>query len=101
MPDERVTSSTSSSSGNGFLYFAIGALIVAVGVLGYMFYNGGLGNSSQDRANSAIERTADAVGDAAKDLGSAAKDAAHNVPVPAPAQPTPTAPQTAPAQNPG
>ncbi len=31
---------SSSGSGNGFLYFAIGALIVAVGVLGWMFYNG-------------------------------------------------------------
>ena len=100
MPDERVTSSTSSSSGNGFLYFAIGALIVAVGVLGWMFYNGSLGGSSESRANTSLERSADAVGDAARDIGNAAKDAARNVPAPAPAQPTPTAPQTTPAPSP-
>ena len=100
---ERPTSSTSTvtetrSGGNGFLYFAIGALIVAVGVLGWMFYDG---SWRQDRpADTAIERTADKIGDAADDLGNAARDAARNIPAPAPApapaQPAPVTPPATP-----
>ena len=48
-----------SSGGNGFLYFAIGALIVAVAVLGWMFYGGG-GWGANSNASS-IERSADAL----------------------------------------
>lgn len=82
------------SSGNGFLYFAVGALIVAVGVLAWMSYNGGMGRSSSD---SAIERMADSVGDAANDIGDSAREAAKNLP-PAPA-PAPTI-KIEPAQQP-
>ena len=91
-----------SSGGNGFLYFAIGALIVAVGVLAWMFYAGPW--SQQQRTDSAIERTADAIGDAADDISDSARDAARNVPAPAPAPvPAQPAPATPPAQpsNPG
>jgi hypothetical protein len=102
---ERPTSSTSTvtetrSGGNGFLYFAIGALIVAVGVLGWMFYDG---SWRQDRsADTAIERTADAIGDAADDIGDASRNAARNIPAPAPAPaPTQPAPVTPPAPTPG
>jgi len=101
---ERPTSSTSTvtetrSGGNGFLYFAIGALIVAVGVLGWMFYDG---SWRQDRsADTAIERTADKIGDAAEDIGDATRNAARNIPAPAPAPaPAQPAPVTPPA-NPG
>jgi hypothetical protein len=97
------TSSTSTvtetrSGGNGFLYFAIGALIVAVGVLGWMFYDG---SWRQDRsADTAIERTADAIGDAADDIGDASRNAARNIPAPAPApapaQPAPVTPPATP-----
>lgn len=89
---------TRSSGGNGFLYFAIGALIVAVGVLAWMFYNG-----ETNRANegTALERVADSVSDAADDIGDsardAARDAARNVPQPAPAPtPAPTPPPVTP-----
>jgi hypothetical protein len=75
---------------NGFLYFAVGALIVAVGVLGYMYYSG------QIHHESSIERSADKIGDAARDLGDAAKDAAHSVPTPAPKPVQPTPPTTLP-----
>lgn len=72
------------SGGNGFLYFAIGALIVAVGVLAWMFYNG---ETNRSPTEGAIERMADSVGDAADDIGDSARDAAQNVPAPAPANP--------------
>jgi hypothetical protein len=83
-------SSSSSGSSNGFLYFAIGALIVAVGVLAWMFYNGQSNRSSGDTA---IEHAADSIGDAADKIGDSAKDAARNIPQPAPApQPAPQPP---------
>ena len=87
-----------SSGGNGFLYFAIGALIVAVGVLGWMFYNGGWQNND----DTAIERSANAIGDAADDIKDSVKDAARNIPAPspAPAQPAPVTPPAQPT-NPG
>ena len=83
---------TRTSGGNGFLYFAIGALIVAVGVLAWMFYNGQTNRSSADTA---LERVADSVGDAADDIGDSARDAARNAPQPAPA-PAPTTPPLTP-----
>lgn len=83
-----------ASSGNGFLYFAVGALIVAVGVLGWMYYNG---QTHQAASDSAIERIADSVGDAADKIGDSARDAAKKLhepaPIPAPASspaPAPT-----------
>jgi hypothetical protein len=75
---------------NGFLYFAVGALIVAVGVLAFMYYSG------QTHTESSVERSADKIGDAARDIGGAAKDAAHNMPTPAPQPVQPTAPTTLP-----
>lgn len=80
------------SGGNGFLYFAIGALIVAVGVLGWMFYQGGMERSPADTA---VERMADSVGDAADAIGDSARDATDNIPTPEPA------PAPVPAQPPG
>ncbi|MDP3493127.1 MAG: hypothetical protein Q8R82_08425 [Hyphomonadaceae bacterium] len=81
------TEQRTTSSGNGFLYFAIGALIVAVGVLAWMFYNGETSPSPQDTA---IERMADSVGDAVDDIG----DATRNLPQPAPAPVPAPAPAT-------
>jgi hypothetical protein len=80
-----------SGGSNGFLYFAIGALIVAVGVLGWMFYDGGWRSSN----DTTIERSADKIGDAADDIGDSVKDAARNVPAPAPA-PAPATPPVTP-----
>jgi hypothetical protein len=91
-----VNQTTEAKSSNGFLYFAVGALIVAVGVLAYFYFNGQ--PASQSPTESAIERSADAIGDAAKDISKSASDAAKNVtppatPAPAPVQPSaPTVP---------
>ena len=70
-----------SGGGNGFLYFIVGALLVAVAVLGVLYYNGSLGQSREDVA---IERSADAIGDAARDIGDAAKKIPNPAPAPAP-----------------
>jgi hypothetical protein len=75
---------------NGFLYFAVGALIVAVGVLGYMYYTG------QTHSETAVERSADKIGDAARDISDAAKDVTRNAPTPTPQPVQPTAPTTLP-----
>jgi hypothetical protein len=85
-------SSGNGSSGNGFLYFAVGALIVAVGVLGWMYFDGQRNKSPSDTA---VERMADSVGDAAERIGDSARDAAKKLPEPAPV-PMP-APAPAPA----
>jgi hypothetical protein len=42
---EHVTQ-TSSGSGNGFLYFIVGALVVAVGIFAYFFFGGERGGST-------------------------------------------------------
>jgi len=63
-------------SNHGFLYFIVGALIVGVIILGFLFYNGNLGGRSSSDA--AIERSADAIGDAADKIGDSAEDAARN-----------------------
>jgi hypothetical protein len=63
-------------SNHGFLYFIVGALIVGVIILGFLFYNGNLGGRSSSDA--AIERSADAIGDAADRIGDSAEDAARN-----------------------
>lgn len=92
-----VTQTTEKSS-NGFLYFVVGALVIAVGVLAYFYFNGTPSSSSQ-RADNAIERSVDKIGDAARDVGDAAKDAARNVtpaPTPAPAPTKPSAPTVPP-----
>lgn len=89
-----------SSGNNAFLYFAVGALIVAVGVLGWMFYDGQW--RSDDSTSSAIERSADAIGDAADDVSDSVRDAARAVPAPQP-QPAPETPPPAeqPPASPG
>jgi hypothetical protein len=99
MADERISASTTTTSGggNGFLYFAIGALIVAVGVLGWMFYDGGW--RSERSTDTVLERTADKIGDAADDIGDSAREAARNIPAPSPA-PAPAQPAPAPAPTP-
>jgi hypothetical protein len=40
---------------NGFLAFLVGALVVAVLGLGYMFYNGGIGGTEKHDFNLKIE----------------------------------------------
>jgi hypothetical protein len=80
-----------SGGGNAFLYFAVGALIVAVGVLGWMTYTGSQNKTASDTA---LERMADSVGEAAENVGESARKAVDNIP----AAPVPTpAPQPAPA----
>jgi hypothetical protein len=37
-------------SNHGFLYFIVGALIVGVVILGFLFYNGNLGGQSSSEA---------------------------------------------------
>ena len=78
---------------NAFLYFAVGALIVAVGVLGWMFYDGQW--RSEDPTSTAIERSADAIGDAAEEVSDSVRDAARSAPAPQPPQPAPATPPPA------
>ena len=73
----------SRSGGNGFLYFIVGALLVGVVVLGFMFYNGSFDTRSPTER--AVERTADAIGDAADRVG----DQAERMEAPKPVQPQP------------
>jgi hypothetical protein len=65
---------TETSGSNGFLYFIVGILLVAVVVLGVMFFNGGF--ETRSPTERAIDRTADAIGDAADKVGDAAKEPA-------------------------
>lgn len=65
------------SSSNGFLYFIVGALLVAVAVMAFLSYKGWLGQSREDAA---IERSAEAIGDAARDIGDSVEDAAREAP---------------------
>lgn len=81
-----------TGGGNGFLYFAVGALIVAVGVLAWMFYSG---QSQRSNSETAVERMAESVGDAADKVGDSARDAAQKIPAPPPAP----APMPAPAPS--
>ena len=60
------TEQSSSGSGNGFLYFAIGALIVGVGVLAWMFYNDQTHHSSSDTAIEARVPSTRAMAEAAR-----------------------------------
>lgn len=57
---------------NGFLYFIVGALVIGVAVLAFMFYNG---QSTSSSTEASIERSADAIGDVADEIGDAARDA--------------------------
>lgn len=88
---------TEDRGGNShaFLYFAIGALIVAVAVLGWMFYDG---QWRSDSGSSAVERSADAISDAAEDVSDSVRDArTAPPPEPAPAVPAPATPAPEPA----
>jgi uncharacterized protein HemX len=93
------------SGGNGFLYFAVGALIVAVAGLGYMYWSG---QQTADQKQTAMERQIDSIGDAADNLGDTVREAARNVqrqpqtqPAPQPVQPAqPAQPQLSPAPAP-
>jgi hypothetical protein len=82
-------------SSNGFLYFIVGALLVAVGVLAFMSYNDNLGQTPEEAA---IERSADAIGDAARGIEDTVSDAARDAQRNAP--PPPPAPLTEPATAP-
>lgn len=92
------TEQTGGSKGSsGFLYFAVGALIVAVGVLGYFYFNS---QATTSPSETAIERSADAIGDAADKIGDSVGDAARNVnppPSPAPQPVQPAAPAVPPS----
>lgn len=99
IPEERIVETrpvietrsveTRRGGSNGFLYFAVGALIVGVGVLGYMYYNG------QQTQDSAVERSANAIGDAADKIGDSVSDLTR-----VPPQTTTPAPSPSPAPAP-
>jgi len=55
-----------SGSSNGTLYFVVGALVVAVIVLGVMFFNAERSDSPLENAAEAVSEAADEVGDAAR-----------------------------------
>jgi hypothetical protein len=60
----------SSGSSNGFLYFIVGAMLIAMIVLGFMYFNGGFGAP----ADGPMENAAEAVGEAADEVGDAARN---------------------------
>ncbi len=74
------------SGGNGMLYFIVGALVVAVGVLAWMMFGQPQQPSS---AEDALSRAADSIGEAADKVGDAARDAVPNVTPPPAPQPAP------------
>jgi NADH:ubiquinone oxidoreductase subunit 2 (subunit N) len=55
-----------SGSSNGILYFVVGALVVAVIVLGVMFFNAERNDSPLENAAEVVSEAADEVGDAAR-----------------------------------
>ena len=57
---------SSGSSNNGFLYFIVGAMLVAMVVFGIMYFNGGFGGAS----DGPIENAAESVGQAADEVAS-------------------------------
>jgi hypothetical protein len=59
---------TQSSGGNGFLYFIVGALLIAVIGIGVWLYSGGghVATSPTDRAISQVGNAAEKVGDSAQ-----------------------------------
>jgi flagellar basal body-associated protein FliL len=74
------------SGGSGFLYFVVGALVVAVAVLAFMYFQG------QSQPEGSIERGAEAISEAADDISDSVRDAARNIPPPADPAPAPAAP---------
>jgi hypothetical protein len=60
----------SSGNSNGFLYFIVGAMLIALIVLAIMYFNGGFGGAPSDGP---IENAAEAVGEAADEVGDAAR----------------------------
>lgn len=70
-------------SNNSFLYFVVGALVVGVCVLSFIYVQ------DRNEPNTAIERTADAVGDAADDIADSVRDASRNLPPPRAPEPSP------------
>lgn len=92
-PNGNPNAAHSGRGGNAFLYFVVGALIVAVGVLGFFFLQ-----DRQSGSEASIERSADAIGDAADDISDAVRDAGRDLPPPT--TPVP-APPTTPAIPPG
>lgn len=96
---------TQKSGGNGFLYFAVGALIVAVGALGYFYYET---NQATTQRQASADQKVGQIGQAADKLGDTVRDAARAVdprpqtlsaapPPVQPNQPQPQAPAEAPA----
>lgn len=83
MTDPTTPSPPPTRSGNAFLYFVVGALVVGVGVLGFIYLQ------DRNEPDTAIERTADAIGDAADDIADTARDASRNLPPPQAPQPSP------------
>ncbi|ETX14339.1 hypothetical protein OCH239_03330 [Roseivivax halodurans JCM 10272] len=73
------------SGGTGVLAFIVGGLVVAVGVLGFVFWSGGSpegsgGNAAESAAESAAssaETAAESAGNAAESAGDAAESAAE------------------------
>ena len=58
--------SGTSGSSNGIVYFVVGALVVAVIVLGVMFFNSERNDSPLENAAEVVSEAADEVGDAAR-----------------------------------
>ncbi|HYD17470.1 MAG TPA: hypothetical protein VEF76_03200 [Patescibacteria group bacterium] len=50
---------SNNTENNGGLYFIVGALVIAVGVMGYMYFGGD--HDGRSGASVAIEKTSDAV----------------------------------------
>jgi uncharacterized protein HemX len=95
---DRTVVRTERRGGNGFLYFVVGALVVAVGVIGFMYYEN---QRTTTQAQSQTQQKLEAIGNAADKLGDTVRDATRGAdqkpqmrPALPPAQPAPApAPQ--------
>jgi hypothetical protein len=94
---DRTVVRTERRGGNGFLYFIVGALVVAVGVIGFLYYEN---QRTTTQARTQTEQKLEAIGNAADKLGDTVRDATRGadqkpqtLPAPQPVQPAQPAPQ--------
>lgn len=93
-PVERRTENTQieSSSDSGVTWFIVGALVIAAGVLAYLYFGGEADTTAE--APPAIEAPADTGRASTPDAAPAEPSTPPAASEPAPAEPAPTAPQS-------
>jgi len=99
--DRTVIRDERRGGGHGFLYFIVGALVVAIGAMGYIYYEN---RRTQTASQTQTEQKLNSIGDAANKLGDTVREATRgadqrpqNQPAPQPVQPAqPAEPAPAP-----